>query len=55
LTSIDNLAALDVSLSEDEIQQLDKMTQSPPPYPAWMQGFGNDAQLSEADVRLFSR
>jgi aryl-alcohol dehydrogenase-like predicted oxidoreductase len=32
----DNLAAIDVTLSEDEIRQLDAVSELPPEYPGWM-------------------
>ena len=32
----DNLAAVEVTLSEDELQQLDEVSQLPPEYPQWM-------------------
>jgi aryl-alcohol dehydrogenase-like predicted oxidoreductase len=35
----DNLAAVDVKLSPEELQQLDQVSQLPPEYPGWMLPF----------------
>jgi aryl-alcohol dehydrogenase-like predicted oxidoreductase len=35
----DNLAAVDLKLTADELQQLDKISQLPPEYPGWMLPF----------------
>jgi aryl-alcohol dehydrogenase-like predicted oxidoreductase len=37
----DNLAAVDVELTDDEIEQLDEVSELPPEYPGWMTSFQN--------------
>ena len=46
----DNLAAVEVKLTEDELQQLDEVSQLPPEYPQWMlerQGRDRRQQLED--------
>ncbi len=47
----ENLAAVDVQLSEEEIKQLDEVSALPPEYPGWMVPFQNVNRL--ADVPRF--
>src|SRR5271170_7196274 len=47
----ENLAAVDVRLSEEEIKQLDEVSALPPEYPGWMIPFQNMNRL--ADVPRF--
>ncbi|HTV16781.1 MAG TPA: aldo/keto reductase [Acidobacteriaceae bacterium] len=47
----DNLAAADLRLSADEMQQLDEVSALPPEYPGWMVPFQNKNRL--ADVPRF--
>src|SRR6476646_5267720 len=44
----DNLAAVDLQLSPEEIAQLDTLTAPPSPYPGWMQPLGWDAKVKAA-------
>ena len=44
----DNLKALDVKLSAQEIEQLDNLTAPAPLYPGWMQAMGWDAKVKDA-------
>ncbi len=44
----DNLQAVKIKLSADEIQRLDAVSALPTPYPAWMQSFGIDAKIKAA-------
>jgi aryl-alcohol dehydrogenase-like predicted oxidoreductase len=41
----DNLAAVDLKLSEEELQQLDEVSALPPEYPGWMLPFQGAARL----------
>jgi aryl-alcohol dehydrogenase-like predicted oxidoreductase len=41
----DNLAAVDLKLSEQELQQLDEVSALPPEYPGWMLPFQGAARL----------
>jgi aryl-alcohol dehydrogenase-like predicted oxidoreductase len=41
----DNLAAVDLHLSQDEIKQLDAVSELPPEYPGWMLPFQNANRL----------
>jgi aryl-alcohol dehydrogenase-like predicted oxidoreductase len=41
----DNLAAVDLKLTEQEIKQLDEVSQIPPEYPGWMLPFQGAARL----------
>jgi aryl-alcohol dehydrogenase-like predicted oxidoreductase len=43
----DNLAAVDVKLSEDELKQLDEVSQLPPEYPGWMLPFQGASRLKD--------
>jgi aryl-alcohol dehydrogenase-like predicted oxidoreductase len=47
----ENLAAVDVTLTEEEIKQLDEVSALPPEYPGWMVPFQNMNRL--ADVPRF--
>lgn len=38
----DNLGAVDVVLTADEVQRLDAVSATPPPYPGWMRAIGDD-------------
>ena len=44
----DNLAAPDLVLGADDVDQIDNLTGSLPPYPAWMQPMGVDVVITEA-------
>jgi aryl-alcohol dehydrogenase-like predicted oxidoreductase len=44
----DNLAAVDLKLTEDEIKQLDEVSALPPEYPGWMLPFQNAGRLAPA-------
>jgi hypothetical protein len=46
-----NLSAVDLQLSEDEMQKLDEASALPPEYPGWMIPFQNRNRL--ADVPRF--
>ena len=41
----DNLAAVDVKLTEDELKQLDEVSKLPPEYPGWMLPFQGASRL----------
>ncbi|HEY0256010.1 MAG TPA: aldo/keto reductase [Candidatus Methylacidiphilales bacterium] len=41
----DNLAAVEIQLTEDEIKQLDAISELPPEYPGWMIPFQNSTRL----------
>jgi len=43
----DNLAAVDVKLSEEELKQLDEVSQLPPEYPGWMLPFQGASRLKD--------
>src|SRR5258708_1633165 len=45
----DNLAAMDLKLSEDEIKRLDKVSALPPEYPSWMLYVQNAESLEVAE------
>jgi len=45
----DNLAAMDLKLSEDEIKQLDEVSALPPEYPRWMLFVQNAERLGVAE------
>jgi len=47
----DNLAAVDLKLSEEEMKKLDEVSALPPEYPGWMIPFQNMNRL--ADVPRF--
>ena len=47
----DNLAALDVKLSEDQVQKLDDVSALPPEYPGWMLPFQGANRLEPAAPR----
>jgi len=44
----DNLGAVELNLSRQEVEQLDELTAPPALYPGWMQPLGWDAQVKEA-------
>jgi diketogulonate reductase-like aldo/keto reductase len=44
----DNLAAVELKLSEDEITQLDEVSALPPEYPGWMLPFQSGDRLGDA-------
>lgn len=44
----DNLGAVDIQLSADEVAQLNTVSQLPLPYPAWMESMGSDRKPGEA-------
>jgi aryl-alcohol dehydrogenase-like predicted oxidoreductase len=46
----DNLGAAELTLSVQEVEQLDSLTAPPPLYPGWMQPLGWDAQVRQALV-----
>ena len=43
----DNLGAVDLSLSDDELESLDEVSRLAPEYPAWMDGLPSDRQPGE--------
>ena len=43
----DNLKAIDVELSEEDLAALDSASQIPLPYPAWMESLGSDRRPGE--------
>ncbi|VXD07244.1 putative Aryl-alcohol dehydrogenase (NADP(+)) [Sphingomonas sp. T1] len=45
----DNLAAVDVVLSADELEELDKVSQLPAEYPGWMFGFQGKGRQDQLD------
>ena len=47
----DNLAAVDVKLSPEELQQLDEVSQLPPEYPGWMLPFQGASRLEPSVPR----
>jgi aryl-alcohol dehydrogenase-like predicted oxidoreductase len=47
----DNLAAVDLKLTEEELKKLDEISALPPEYPGWMIPFQNANRL--ADVPRF--
>jgi aryl-alcohol dehydrogenase-like predicted oxidoreductase len=48
----DNLAAVDLELTKDEIQQLDEVSALPPEYPGWMIPFQNASRLEPTPLPL---
>lgn len=44
----DNLAAARITLDDKDIKDIEELTATPPPYPAWMQPMGIDMLTSEA-------
>ncbi|MBW4572635.1 MAG: aldo/keto reductase [Tolypothrix carrinoi HA7290-LM1] len=44
----DNLGAIELNLSRQEVEQLDELTAPLPIYPGWMQALGQDAQVKQA-------
>ena len=44
----DNLAAVDLELSKEEIQQLNEVSALPPEYPGWMLPFQSGDRLGPA-------
>jgi diketogulonate reductase-like aldo/keto reductase len=42
----DNIAAVDLKLSADEMKQLDEVSTLPPEYPGWMLPFQNSNRLA---------
>jgi aryl-alcohol dehydrogenase-like predicted oxidoreductase len=47
----DNIAAIEVKLTADEIKQLDEVSALPPEYPGWMLPFQNANRLDPAAAR----
>jgi diketogulonate reductase-like aldo/keto reductase len=45
----DNLAAVELKLSEDEIKRLDEVSALPPEYPGWMLNVQNADRLEVTD------
>jgi diketogulonate reductase-like aldo/keto reductase len=45
----DNLAAVELNLTDDEIKQLDEVSALPPEYPGWMLPRQNANRLEPAD------
>jgi len=48
----DNLAAIELELSKEEIEQLDKVSALPPEYPGWMLPFQSADRLDPAISRF---
>jgi aryl-alcohol dehydrogenase-like predicted oxidoreductase len=44
----DNLKAIDVALTPDDIKALDEVSKQPPEYPAWMDSLGSDRRPGES-------
>jgi aryl-alcohol dehydrogenase-like predicted oxidoreductase len=44
----DNLGAADLNMEQKDIRILDDLTETPPPYPAWMQAMGWDEKIKNA-------
>lgn len=44
----DNLGAVELNLSVQEVEQLNELTAPPPLYPGWMQAMGWDAKVKQA-------
>ena len=44
----DNLKAIDVKLSEDDVKALDEVSKIAPEYPAWMDVLGTDRRPGES-------
>jgi len=47
---LDNLAAVDLQLTADEIKQLDEISTLPPEYPGWMLPFQNATRLEPGPI-----
>ena len=43
----DNFGSVDLTLTDDEVAQLDEVSQIPPGYPAWMGALGDDRRPGE--------
>ena len=52
---LDNLAAAELSLSVEEIERLDTVSQVPLLYPYWHQANTQPARFSPADLSLIGR
>ena len=39
---MDNLGAVELTLTGDEVERLDEVSATPVPYPAWMLSLGDD-------------
>ncbi|KJR41477.1 oxidoreductase, aryl-alcohol dehydrogenase like protein [Candidatus Magnetoovum chiemensis] len=44
----DNLKACDITLSDEDLHELDELTNPIMPYPAWMTGMGRDTKVNNA-------
>jgi diketogulonate reductase-like aldo/keto reductase len=51
----DNLAAAELSLSDDQVGRLDEVSAQPLPYPFWHHAKSANDRLSPADVTLLAR
>jgi aryl-alcohol dehydrogenase-like predicted oxidoreductase len=51
----DNLAAAELSLSDDEVARLDEVSAQPLPYPFWHQAKTGGGRLGPADLTLLAR
>jgi len=51
----DNLAAAELSLSDDEVARLDEVSAQPLPYPFWHQAKTGGGRLGSADLTLLAR
>jgi len=51
----DNLAAAELSLSDDEVARLDEVSAQPLPYPLWHQAKTGGGRLGPADLTLLAR
>ncbi|MDR3633252.1 MAG: aldo/keto reductase [Isosphaeraceae bacterium] len=51
----DNLAAVELKLTEDEVKQLDQVSALPPEYPGWMLPFQAAERLGPANLPLLER
>ncbi len=47
----DNVAAVDITLTEDEVRQLDEVSALPPEYPGWMLPFQSASRLDPSRPR----
>ena len=51
----DNLAAVELRLTTDELKRLDEVSTLPPEYPAWMVAIQNDDRLGASDAPIWER
>ena len=49
---LENLSAVDLELTHDEMEQLDQVSQLPPEYPGWMVPFQNANRLADMPLQI---